>query len=81
MKRSKKDKKRVDLDVRPTLFWRNYDYGGPEEGESEVSPGKGFYNGKMDRYRSAREFIENSRARMRRKRKQLLATIYFSLLK
>ncbi|TXG77355.1 hypothetical protein E6Q11_02950 [Candidatus Dojkabacteria bacterium] len=59
-----KDKKRVDLDVRPEGPWfSNYDYAGPDE-PTEISPGKGLYNGKMDRYKSVRDFIE-----MKRKRK------------
>jgi hypothetical protein len=71
-KKSKKDKKRVDLDVRPypSPIWHNHDYGGPEEGESEVSPGRGLYIGRMDRFKSVRDFIEKSRKRMRKKRKK-----------
>jgi len=74
----KKNKKKEDLDTRPQLFWKNYDYGGPEDGESEVSPGKGLYNGEMDKYDSVKDFIEKSRKRMRRK---ILAYMFYSIMK
>jgi len=76
--KKKKDKKRVDLDVRPypSPWWKNYDYGGPEEGESEVSPGRGLYSGKMDKYKSVKDFIEKSRARMQKKRRKALAHLF-----
>jgi len=76
-KKNKKRKKRVDKDIRPwpSPFWRNYDYGGPEEGETEVSPGTGLYFGRMDKYKSVKDFIEKSRKRMRKKRKKALAGI------
>jgi hypothetical protein len=74
MSKKNKDKERVDLDVRPypSPIWENYDYGGPEEGESEVSPGRGLYSGEMDKYDSTKEFIDHSRERMRKKRRQAL---------
>lgn len=82
MSKKKKKERRIDLDVRPTLlFWRNYDYGGSEEGDSEVSPGRGLYNGKMDKYKSVADFINKSRKRMRKKRKELLAYLYYSIIK
>lgn len=67
-KKKNKDKKRVDLDIRPhgPLF-RNYDYGGPGEG-SEVSPGTGLYFGKMDKYKSVKDFLDKARKRKHRKR-------------
>ena len=74
----KKNKKKEDLDTRPQLFWKNYDYGGPEDGESEVSPGKGLYNGELDKYDSVKDFIEKSRKRMRRK---ILAYMFYSIMK
>lgn len=56
----KKDKKRVDLDVRPEGPWfSNYDYGGPDK-PSKISPGKGLYNG-MDKYKSVSDFIKMKR--------------------
>lgn len=62
---SKKDKKRVDLDVRPEGPWfANYDYAGPDKA-TKTSPGKGLYNGSMDRYKSVRDFIEMKRKRRR----------------
>ena len=80
-KKTKKDKERIDLDVRPILFWQNYDYGGSEEGDNEVNPGRGLYNGKMDKYKSVSDFIEKSRKRMRKKRRELLAYLYYSIKK
>lgn len=41
---SKKDKKRVDLDVRPIgLLFKNYDY--TSEGPNKTSPGSGPFRG------------------------------------
>lgn len=60
--KKQKDKKRVDLDVRPIPFFTNYDYGGPEE-ESETSPGRGLYNGNMGKYKSVSELLEKARKR------------------
>jgi hypothetical protein len=66
-KQKSKDKKRVDLDVRPLGPWfSNFDYGGPSEG-GEESPGTGLYHGKMDKYKSVKEFIDKSRKRKHRK--------------
>lgn len=60
---SKKDKKRVDNDVRPEGPWfSNYDYGGPDEATS-TSPGRGLYNGSMGKYKSVTEFIDKKRKR------------------
>ncbi len=59
-----KDKKRVDQDVRPELWFKNYDYAGPEKA-NKTSPGKGLYNGKMDKYKSVKDFIEQKRKRRR----------------
>jgi hypothetical protein len=63
-KSDKKDKKRVDKDVRPAPnpFFNNYDYGGPEEG-SETSPGTGLYHGSMGKYKSVGDFLDKSRKR------------------
>lgn len=73
---SKKDKKRVDLDTRPnpSPFFRNFDYGGPEEG-GEVSPGTGLYHGDMTKYKSVKEFIDKSRKRRRSQRKEAISMI------
>ena len=64
-----KDKKRIDLDTRPypNPWFTNYDYGGPEDG-SEVGPGRGLYNGKMDKYKSTKDFIDKSRKRKYRRK-------------
>lgn len=67
---SKKDKKRVDLDVRPEgPFYENYDYCADPD---EPGPGPGLYQGKMDKYKSTKEFIEESRKRKRKQRKSAL---------
>lgn len=58
-------------DTRETFF-KNYDYGGPEEA-SETSPGRGLYNGKMDKFKSVKEFIEKKRKKREKlKRKNAL---------
>lgn len=60
-KKKKKKKKRVDLDVRPNGPWfRNYDYGGPDR-SSKTSPGRGLYNGSMDKYKSVTDFLNKKR--------------------
>lgn len=60
-----KKNKRVDQDVRPIGPWfSNYDYTGPEKA-TEISPGRGLYNGRMDAYKSVRDFIETKRKRRR----------------
>lgn len=61
MSASKKDKKRENLDVRPIgPLFRNYDYGGPEKA-TETSPGRGLYNGPMDKYKSVKDFVNKKR--------------------
>jgi hypothetical protein len=58
----KSDKKRLDLDVRPqNPLRKNYDYG------------EGLYFGKMDRYKSVKDFLEKSRKNRRKKRKKIMA--------
>lgn len=68
-KQKKKKNKRVDMDVRPypSPLFKNFDYGGPEDG-SDVSPGTGLYQGNMDKYKSTKDFIEKSRKRKHRKK-------------
>ena len=56
----------------PNPIFQNYDYGGPEEG-NEVSPGRGLYNGPMDKYKSVKEFLEKARKRPHTRKKALLA--------
>lgn len=65
------NKKRVDLDVRPEQFFSNFDYGGPEKA-TKISPGRGLYNGKMDKHKSVSEFVEKVRKRKRALRKKAL---------
>lgn len=54
-----KDKERVDKDVRPELFMRNYDYG------------EGLYHGKMDRFNSVKDFLDKRRKSRKKKKKDL----------
>lgn len=69
-----KNEKRVDLDIRPEGPWfSNYDYTGSDS-PTKISPGKGLYNGKMDRYKSVKDFIEMKRKR----RRELKNAIYTS---
>lgn len=70
----KEDKNRVNLDARHDILFKNYDYGGSEEG-GETSPGRGLYNGNMDKYKSVKDFINHVRKRKAKKRKKVLATI------
>lgn len=72
-----KNKKRVDLDTRPNPnpIFRNYDYGGPEDGGG-AGPGTGLYHGSMDKYKSVTDFINKSRKRNRKRRKAVLAFLY-----
>ncbi len=68
------NKKRVDLNLRPhpSPMYINYDYGGPEDGEGkegqEIGPGRGLYNGPLDRYKSIKEFRDKVKSRAYRKR-------------
>lgn len=62
--KKKKDKKRVDLDVRPDLFPANYDYGEP-------GLGTGLYRGPMDRFESVTDFLDKSRKERKKKKKKL----------
>jgi ribosomal protein S4 len=60
MKKKRKSKRqKVDLDVRPMMLFKNYDY--TAEGPNETSPGGGLYHGRMDRWKSVKDFIEQRR--------------------
>ena len=76
----KSDKKRVDLDVRPEGPWyNNYDYGGPEDA-SESGPGRGLYNGKMDKYKTVKEFIDKKRKNRDKVRRKSALDIFNVLM-
>lgn len=47
-------KERQDRDVKKHVLFRNYDY--TNEGANETSPGGGLYHGRMDKYKSVKEF-------------------------
>lgn len=61
--------KRVDLDVRPypSPVRKNYDYG------------EGFYHGRMDRFKSVKDFL-NKRKKLRKK-KQTIAKLILEIEK
>ncbi len=77
----KKDKKRVDLDIRPypCPMFTNYDYTDAEP--NATSPGGGLYHGRMDKYKSVKEFIDKRRKQNQKKRKQAMAGRMNFLLK
>ncbi|HSH35109.1 hypothetical protein [Schnuerera sp.] len=74
----KKKKKETSTHVQtrpyPNPIFENYDYGGSEEG-SEISPGRGLYHGKMDKYKSVADFLEKKR-KARKKRKQAMKELF-----
>ncbi|HVI40984.1 MAG TPA: hypothetical protein VM577_10010 [Anaerovoracaceae bacterium] len=76
----KSDKERVDKDTRPypNPIFRNYDYGGPEDGGG-VGPGTGLYHGDMSKYKSVKDFLNKARKRNRKKRVEALAVIIDSI--
>lgn len=47
-----------------SLWFANYDYIGPEEA-TKISPGRGLYNGRMDKYKSVKDFLEKKKKRRR----------------
>ena len=80
---AKKKNKRVDKDVRPypSPFFTNYDYVDESKSEKEKGtsgPGGGLYHGKMDKYKSVKDFIESDRKRRRKQRKKALLMILVS---
>lgn len=70
-----KKKKRVDLDTRPypNPLFKNYDYVDEPKSEKENAkdnfPGGGLYHGKMDKYKSVKEFIDIDRKLRQKQRK------------
>jgi hypothetical protein len=81
MKRAKKGNERVDLDVRPEVFFRNYDYTQHED-PTGATPGPGLYSGPMDKYKSVADFLSEKRKKRknrkkRKKRKKALSFIYY----
>lgn len=73
----KEDKKRVEKDIRPEVFFNNYDYVDPKSpAEDKMGPGGGLYHGEMDKYKSVKDFIDQKRKR-RNKLKDINNTIAF----
>jgi hypothetical protein len=63
-----KPEKKVPEVARPTVFFRNYDY---SEGEpSSTSSGGGLYHGKMDKFDSVKDFVEQRRKQRRKVRQK-----------
>jgi len=74
---SKKDK-RVDLDTRPYIQFKNYDYGNCEP--TEISPGGGPWNGTPGGgEKSLKDFIDKRRKQNKKlKRLSYLINIYYN---
>lgn len=67
------------LNARPEVFFRNYDYADDPSG-----PGKGLFNGPMDRFKSIKEFLEHKRKRRKKQmeeRKNAFVEILFGIKK
>ena len=61
--------------IRPEVFFKNYDYGQQTKSEKEntkLGPGSGFYSN-MDKYKSVKDFINTDRKMKRKQRKKKLA--------
>lgn len=61
---------RKDLDVRhPHIFtwYTNFDYT-PDPDPNETGIGGGLYHGRMDRFKSVKEFLDNRRKKMQERR-------------
>lgn len=57
------------MDENDLVFFKNYDYANtPEKG----GPGKGLYNGEMDKYKSVGDFLKKKKQRNRKRRKMAL---------
>jgi CheY-like chemotaxis protein len=76
-KYTKKEKERVDKDIRPptTFMWfRNYDY--TDEDPNETSLGGGLYHGDMGKFKSVKEFIEKRRKKLKDRKEKFSALAY-----
>lgn len=78
---TKKEKK--NLDVRPEIIYKNYDYGQQTKSEKEntkLGPGTGMYEN-LDKYKSVKDFVDTDRKMKKKKRKAALDSILDSSLK
>lgn len=63
------------VEVRPQVFYKNYDYGTQSKSEKEntkLGPGTGFFSN-MDNFKSIKDFINSDRKMKRKQRKKKLA--------
>ena len=63
----------------PNPVFTNFDY--TEEGPNETSPGGGLYHGKMDKYKSVKEFVTKRRKQLKQRRQDLerMASIFYKV--
>lgn len=67
--------KNKNLDVRPEIIYNNYDYVDQDKSEKENNksgPGAGLFNGKMDKYKDIKEFIDSDRKMHKKQRKEAI---------
>lgn len=75
--------KKENLDIRPEVIYKNYDYGQQTKSEKEntkLGPGSGLYEN-LDKYKSVKDFVDTDRKMKRKQRKSDLNSILDSLLK
>lgn len=65
MSSPKKKNHDVDLDVRPKVFFKNYDYTN-DITPNETSPGGGLFHGPMSRFKSVTDFLEKKKKSKKR---------------
>ena len=84
IKSTASSKKDENLDIRPEVIYKNYDYIDQDKDEKEktkLGPGGGLYNGKMDKYKSVKDFIDTDRKMKRKQRKAALDSFLDTSLK
>lgn len=72
MVKKKKDNERIDLDVRPGVFFKNYDYAALPD---DPGPGPGLYTGKF-KHKSVSEFRKEKEKRKKRQLDRLASLDY-----
>jgi hypothetical protein len=74
-KKTKKEQKIETRDVSrpyPGPLFRNYDYT-DDPSMNETSPGGGLYHGRMDKFKSVKEFREYKDKQTKKRKKKMLA--------